>query len=85
MTSLVKRYLKGSESRPNYAKPAKECGLQHVNILSVQKYLIEDWEEKIETSEEKFSWDFVVKHLVKEEVYKMEREEFKRVVNDFKR
>ena len=85
MTSLVKRYLKGSESRPNYAKPAKECGLQHVNILQIQRYLIEDWEEKIEMSTEKFNWDYVMKHLVKEEVYEMERKEFDKVIDDFRR
>ena len=85
MTSFVKRYLKGSESRPNYAKPAKECGLQHVNILQIQGYLIEDWEEKIEMSTEKFNWEYVMKHLVKEEVYEMERKEFGKVVDDFRR
>ena len=83
MTSIVKRYLKGS--RPNYAKPAKKCGLQHVNIQRIQKYLIEDWEEKIEMSKERFNWDYVVRYLVKEEVYKMETEEYDEVVKEFRR
>ena len=77
--------MTSTKSRPNYAKRAKECGLQHVKILQIQRYLIEDWEKKIEMSTEKFNWDYVVKHLFKKEVYEMEKKQFDKVVKDFKR
>ena len=48
MTTKVRRSLKSNENRPNYAKRAKDFGLEYISIAIIQKHLEVDWEKLIE-------------------------------------
>ncbi|KAI6657285.1 hypothetical protein LOD99_33 [Oopsacas minuta] len=83
MTSIKKRCLQNSDIRPNYAKTAKECGMEHINILKIRQYLKDDWETKIESFKGKVDWKYLIRCLFKIDIYKLSRRGFKKVCYSF--
>lgn len=71
--------IKSNANRPNYAKRAKEFGLEYISITNIQKYFEEDWEKKIESSKLRFDWRYIFRSLNSNNtIHEMENGQFQK-------
>ena len=82
MTTKMKRCLKSNENRPNYAKRAKDFGLEYISIGKIQKYFMKDWEKRIESSEQRFNWEYITKYLIRSDIMEMCHKQFDDFINE---
>ena len=71
MTTKMRRSLKSNENRPNFAKRAKDFGLEYISIANIKKYFKEDWEKIIESEEQRFNWQYISRSLIRRDLMDM--------------
>ena len=82
MTTKMRRSFKSNENRFNYAKRAKDFGLEYISIANIQKYFKEDWEKIIESSNERFDWEYITQSLIREDLMKIQ---FSDIIDELQR
>lgn len=85
MTTKMRRCLKSNENRPNYAKRAKDFGLNYISIMNIQKYFTEDWEKLVESSKQRFDWKYITRSLIRNDVKKLNHRELFKVIGELEK
>ena len=78
----MRRSLKSNLKRPNYAKRAKDFGLNYISITKIQKYFKKDWEKQIESKERRFTWEYITRNLIRREVFVKSIIQFSDFINE---
>ena len=76
------RSLIRKQNRPNYAKRAKDFGLKYISIRNIQKYFDRDWEKRIESSEQRFNWEYIAEYLIRRDIMEMSHLQFSDFINE---
>ena len=85
MTTKMRRCLKSKQNRPDYAKRAKDFGLEYISITNIQKYFVKDWEKLIESKERRFTWKYIADYLIRRDIVEMNCTQFRDFINECRR
>ena len=85
MTTKMRGSFRSNENRPNYAKRAKDFGLEYISIACIQKYFKEDWEKIIESKEQRFNWEYINRSLIRGDLMDMKSTQFSDFTNELRR
>ena len=85
MTTKIRRFLKSNENHSNYAKRAKNFGLEYISIANIKKYFEDDWEKLIESSNQRFNWEYITQSLIRGDIMEMSCIQFQDIINELQR